>query len=468
MANQPVRLDYGFCAAERLGAAAGLDDAALARLQAEFERAMTVVSAQKAAGKLGFMDLPFMGQDGLAPILAEAKRLGEFCENFVVLGIGGSALGATAVDMALGGCLRHAFARPAGAMRLFVADNSDPRMFAALLDNLDPRATAFNVVSKSGSTAETMSQYLAARQMLEQKLGREEALRRLVFTTDPQAGYLRKIIAAGDDIAVLSVPPNVGGRYSVLSAVGLLPLACAGHDVAALLEGAAQMAGRCQSPVLGENPALMLAALAVESFRRGRNIFVMMPYASDLLGLAQWFGQLWAESLGKAKALDGAEVHVGQTPVAAVGATDQHSQLQLYMEGPQDKLICFLTIDDYGRDLTIPALHPELTGLSYLGGQTMSRLIKAEATATAAALARQGRPSLSLRLPRIDANVIGQVFYLLELATVAAGAALGIDPLDQPGVELGKQLTYGLMGRQGFEDQAAQVRAMDAGDRFLI
>jgi glucose-6-phosphate isomerase len=194
----------------------------------------------------------------------------------------------------------------------------------------------------------------------------------------------------------------------------------------------------------------------------------MMPYVSDLFGLAQWFAQLWAESLGKARTLDGKLVNLGQTPVAAVGATDQHSQLQLYMEGPQDKLICFLTLANYGADLEIPALYPEIDALAYLGGRSMSELIQAEARATAAALASQGRPSLTLRLPHLDARVMGQVLFLLEAATVAAGAMLEINPLDQPGVEMSKQLTYGLMGRAGFEEQKKRLQDLDPGTGFQV
>ncbi len=463
MSDSNVVMDYGYCLDSALGNGRGLSLDFIKGMAPQITQLHQRLADQHGAGGLGFMDMPHQGADVLGPIRQLTSELQSFAENFVVLGIGGSALGATAVDMALAGALRHAYARPGKAMRLFVADNSDPRMFGALVDNLDPAKTVYNVISKSGSTAETMSQYLIARQRLEQALGKNEARRRLVFTTDPKAGNLRKLVDGGEDIAVLSVPPNVGGRYSVLSSVGLLPLACAGHDIEALLAGAAAMAVRCVDPDPLKNPAYLFACLAIELFRQGRNIIVMMPYASDLFGLSQWFGQLWAESLGKANALDGSVVHTGQTPVAAVGATDQHSQLQLYMEGPQDKLVCFVTVDDYGKDLIIPELHPEISGLSYLGGRGMSELIKAEATATATALAQQGRPSLALRLPEISAHTIGQVFYLLELATVMAGAILGIDPLDQPGVELGKQLTYGLMGREGFEEQARQMAGAQIG-----
>lgn len=465
MSSREVRLDFGFCTDQGLGEN-GLSPQDLQALSQEMEKVHVAMEEDRAQDLLGFWNLPGMGEAGLKPIQAEAQRLSQIADTMVVLGIGGSALGATAVDMALSGFLRHAFARKKG-MRLFVADNPDPRAFGQLLDGLDLHNTAFNVVSKSGSTAETMTQFMVVLETLERALGREEAIKRIVFTTDPEKGNLR-LLSKSDPYVCLEVPPNVGGRYSVMSAVGLLPLMCAGHDMAALLAGAGDMAVRCLRGGLMDNPAYMYAALTIHYYRAQRNILVMMPYATDLFGFAQWFAQLWAESLGKAKFRDGSPAHVGQVPVAAVGTTDQHSQMQLYMEGPQDKLICFLTLDDFGREIAIPAMFDDIDALSYLGGQSMNKLIASEAMATAAALAKQGRPSLSLRLPAIDEHALGQVLFMLEAATVAAGHMLNINPLDQPGVELGKQLTYGLMGRKGFEEQAREMEALDLTGRYLV
>ncbi len=466
MAEQAVGLDYGFCLEETLGRGQGLSLSWLKELAPKVAELHQRLEGQRRAGELGFYALPTMPAAQRRAIEDEASRLAGLADTLVVLGIGGSALGTTCVDMALTGALRHAFP-PADRHRLIVADNSDPRLFGQILAGMDPGRTAFNVVSKSGSTAETMSQYLVIKERLARDLGQEEARARLVFTTDPSEGILRPL-SQSEGIAALPVPPNVGGRYSVLSAVGLLPLAFAGHDIKALLAGAAEMASRCSSPELMENPAYLFAALAFGMWQQGRNVLVMMPYSSDLFGLAQWFGQLWAESLGKAQALDGRPLNVGQTPVAAVGATDQHSQLQLYMEGPQDKLLAFVTLADYGRPLAIPDLYPDQPALAYLGGRRMEELIAAEARATAVALALSGRPSLSLRLPRISEHALGQVIFLLEAATVMAGALLNINPLDQPGVELSKQLTYGLMGRQGYDQERRRIEALDSGERYLL
>ncbi len=467
MSEGQVRLDYAFCMEQVLGQGRGISARAWGEDLAGLGPVHGLMEEQRKAGKLGFWDLPRMPEDEVQTILDHADRLRGFADDLVVLGIGGSALGTTAVDMALSGGLRQVWPRRQGAMRLFVADNPDPRAFGGLLERLNLKRTAFNVVSKSGSTAETMAQFMVVRQRLEDALGEQEAVRRLVFTTDPEAGNLRAL-ARRTPYVCLPVPSNVGGRYSVLSAVGLLPLACAGYDVRALLAGAGEMARRCLEKKPQANPAYAFAALAVAFARQGRNILVMMPYASDLFGLAQWFAQLWAESLGKAQDLGGAMVNVGQTPVAAVGATDQHSQLQLYMEGPQDKLVCFVTLGNYGVDLEVPPLFGDIEALTYLGGRTLAELIEAEAKATAAALAQQGRPSLNLRLPEISERSLGQVLFLLEAATVAAGGLLKVNPLDQPGVELGKKLTYGLMGRKGFEDYRQRIQEMAGGEDFVV
>jgi glucose-6-phosphate isomerase len=259
-------------------------------------------------------------------------------------------------------------------------------------------------------------------------------------------------IADAEGIATLPIPSSVGGRFSVLSAVGLLPAAMAGIDVAALLAGAAEMRERCDAGELRGNPAGMFGALQyLADTEKGANVQVMMPYSDPLKDVADWFRQLWAESLGKQKSRAGDDVFVGPTPVKALGATDQHSQVQEYVEGPFDKTITFLAARERPADIAIPKLHAELGELGYLGGRTLGGLLDTERLATEAALARRGRMSMTIELPRVDAHSLGGLFMLLEIATVYAGHFYGIDPMDQPGVELGKQLTYGIMGRQGYE-----------------
>ena len=244
----------------------------------------------------------------------------------------------------------------------------------------------------------------------------------------------------------------------MLSAVGLLPAHLVGIDLEELLAGARFMDQRLQETqyLLAHRLAALYYLFAA---RKQRPILVFMPYSAALSGLAEWFCQLWAESLGKKFDLSGRVVHAGSTPVKAVGSTDQHSQLQLYMEGPQDKLITFLEVEKFKHHLEIPNLFPDQEELSYLGEHSLGELLATERRATAFNLMKAGRPSLSLRLPEINPFTVGQLIYLLEVVTVAAGQFFGVNPLDQPGVEGGKQTTYGLMGRRGFEAQQQEFAA---------
>jgi glucose-6-phosphate isomerase len=450
--DKRLALDYGNMMAPRLGGR-GIDPDRLDGLRTRFAALHADVARRREAGALGFFDL-LEPAELPARIRAFADGPGQAFENVVVLGIGGSALGATALLHALRGPdwnQRSAEARE-HFPRLFVLDNVDPHTVGALLDRVDVRRTLFNVISKSGTTAETMAQFLVVRERLSQAIDDEDGYRRhLLFTTDPDKGVLRDI-ARRESIATLPIPPAVGGRFSVLSAVGLLPAALVGIDPVALLDGARAMERRCATDDLGQNPAGIFAALQWLADREAdAPIHVMMPYDDRLYSVADWFRQLWAESLGKRRALDGREVHVGPTPVKALGATDQHSQVQLYIEGPFDKTVTFLAVEECDRDLTIPPLYGEIEALGYLGGRSLGELLDSERRATAAALAGRGRMNMTLTLPRLDEAALGQLLMMLQIATVYAGALYEVDPLDQPGVELGKELTYGLMGRPGVD-----------------
>jgi glucose-6-phosphate isomerase len=210
----------------------------------------------------------------------------------------------------------------------------------------------------------------------------------------------------------------------------------------------------------GAHPALALAAaLWALAVRRRKSMVVLMAYCERLAATADWFCQLWAESLGKAKAVDGRTVEWGQTPVRALGAADQHSQLQLYVEGPRDKVVVFLRVEDHGGNVDLPTTYQDLEGVGYLGGHSLGELLNAEQRATELALAKRGRPSITVTLPAVNAFTLGQVLYLLEMATVATGALANVDPFGQPGVEEGKRLAYGLMGRGGFEARREEVEA---------
>ena len=389
----------------------------------------------------GFMRLPKTGEyaEACARVAQEIRSSG--ATDFIHVGIGGSALG----PMALHKALNHPYynALPAEARRgprLHFAENTDPNTLSAILDVADPQSTWVNVVTKSGSTAETMANFLVIRGWLVDSLGNFGYQGRCVSTTDPEEGFLQEI-SSRDDLTVLPIPKDVGGRFSVLTPVGLLPAAVAGLEVEALLTGAARCADEVNEQ-RAEHPAVTGAAMHyLMDTARGRNIRVMMTYADALERLAAWFVQLWAESLGK----DGK----GSTPHGAVGTTDQHSQVQLYMEGPQDKVVEIVEVEDHPRDLPIPSAYEDLDGVGYLGGHTMAELLNVECDATREALTEAGRPNSTIKLGAVNEENLGYLFQALEVQTAIAGSLYGVNAFDQPGVEAGKQITYSRMGRPG-------------------
>ena len=454
-----IALDYTFMTEGAV--AGGITDAALRSADEPFAAALAVVNRRRTDGELGFLDLPDDQQQ-----VRYCNELAQWAtdrgvRDVVVLGIGGSALGPIALRTALRSPAWNALSpsNRDGRPRLHVLDNVDPATIRSLLDRLELGATLFIVTSKSGGTAETMAQYLVVRGALD-SAGRP-AREHIVFITDPEKGALRAI-AREEQITALAIPPNVGGRFSVLSPVGLLPAALTGIEISQLLEGAADMRARCGAGDWPGNPAGAFAVLQwLADTRYGRHGHVFMPYADGLRDMAAWFVQLWAESLGKVRP-DG--THVGPTPVAALGATDQHSQVQLFMEGPNDKTITFVTVAGGGDDLTIPAQHGDLPDLAYLGGHRLGELLDVEQRATAGALAARGRLSMTLSLERLDAWHVGGLLMMLEIGTALAGELYGVNAFDQPGVELGKRFAYGMFGRPGFEGDLAAFRALPRPD----
>jgi glucose-6-phosphate isomerase len=467
VASQALSLDYNYAMAEFVGEM-GLSDADLADLSPGPAALEQELAAGRQDARLGFMELPYQ-TEVLKEIRQLAKPVLEWCWDFVVLGIGGSALGARALLQALLHPQHNKLpmARRQHKPGLWILDNVDPDYCFGILDALDLRRTYFNVISKSGSTAETMAQFLWIYHLLKNRLGEDKARERLILTTDPEKGVLRRL-AAQEGFASLSVPPNVGGRFSVLSAVGLLPAHLVGIDLEELLAGAGFMDRRMQETHY-DLAYRLAAAYYLYATRKHRPILVFMPYSTLLRGMGDWFCQLWAESLGKKFDLSDQVVHAGSTPVKALGTTDQHSQLQLYMEGPPDKLITFLEVGKFKNQLEIPNLFPDQEELSYLGNHSLNELLATERQATAFNLMKAGRPSLSLRLPEINPFTVGQLIYLLEVVTVAAGHFFRVNPLDQPGVEGGKRTTYGLMGRRGFEAQQREfAEARPALEKYKV
>ncbi len=439
-----VRLDYTGCLEESVGAA-GLTREEIAAACRRADDGRSRLREAVDSGRIGF-DAVLDDADAIDACRREGRRLARLADTLVVDGIGGSALGALALETAF---------RP--RRRLAVLDNVDPEGVAAKLATLDPERTAVNVITKSGSTAETMANLLVVLGWMERRLGPGHA-RRWSATTDPRRGDLRTL-AERLGIPILAVPENVGGRFSVLTPVGLVPAAFLGIDVEELMQGARDMRTHCWSQPAESNVGVLGAALLhALATTRGRTIQVLMPYADALVHLADWYRQLWAESLGKRLDRAGRVVETGQTPVVSVGATDQHSQVQLYMEGPHDKVVSFLEVERFRSEVKIPKRHGDLVSLGYLGGRTLGELIAAERRGTEIALTAAGRPNFTWRLPQVSPHVMGQLIYLFEFQTALSGELYDIDAFDQPGVEAGKVATYALMGRPGHEAEAKRLR----------
>lgn len=425
---------------------------------AELAAAKDMVAGAKAAllqKSPGFMQLPLGQQTIVEDIVATAAKIREQFDNFVVLGIGGSALGPIAVEQALG--------QGNDKMRLFVEDNVDPERLGRIFGGLDLEKTVFNVITKSGKTSETMAQLMYVADALK-KAGLPLS-RHIIATTDEKSGDLVRIVQK-EGLKSFVIPANVGGRFSELTPVGLLPAAVCGHDICAMLDGAAYMDELCARE--DANPAALYALLHVLGSKRGYNISVMLPYADSLKYMSDWYAQIWAESLGKRFSLDGKEVFAGQTPVKALGVTDQHSQIQLYAEGPYDKIITFLKVDSFRNDLEIPAAFEYIEDIAFLGGKTFGQLLEAERSATEYALCKAQRPNITIELSAVNAFTVGALLYFFEMATAYAGEMMGINTYDQPGVEEGKLATFALMGKAGFEQKKQELDARPAKDAALI
>jgi len=405
------------------------------------------INREKLSDMTPYRDLPFRTdiRERVKNLVADVK---DDCDTLVVFGIGGSALGNIAVQTALNPYMYNIDPNQRSGPRLFVFDNVDPVQLASFFEWLGDglERTIFNVISKSGRTSETAAQFLYVRDLLRAKLGPDACKKQIIATTDENQGTLRNIVEQ-EGYESLIVPDGIGGRFTVLSAVGLFSAAICGIDIDALLAGAADMDARVSNEDFKQNPAAINAAINYHYYTHGKKNSVIMPYSYALKDMADWYRQLWAESLGKSTDLDGNEVFVGPTPIKALGTTDQHSQVQLYREGPNDKLFTFLEVKNFDRDIEIgpaPECAPEL---GFLAGKKFSLLLNDEKKATEYALLESQRPCLTVLFDRVNAYTVGQFIYFFEVTTSLMGALLNINPYDQPAVELGKEATFALLGK---------------------
>jgi len=324
-------------------------------------------------------------------------------DKIIVMGMGGSALGIVTLQKAF-----YPFDN-----RLTVLDNLDSNTINHHLSTLDPRRTLIIVISKSGTTLETMTQF----EIFKAKYGKKLYQQNFIAITDPKEGELRKIVSR-DKLASFPIPSQVGGRFSVLSAVGLLPFALLGGNMDQLLKGAAEMKKRCFQKT-AKNPALQLAQI---TFDQKKPIVTFMSYDDQLYPLGFWYQQLLAESIGKSK-------KVGLTPVPLRGASDQHSVLQLLQDGPNDKLNIFLEVENPHLDVRVPG-----TTL------TVHNILRAECNATEQALREDGRPTIMIEIPEISPGTLGELFMLFQMQIAILGELYGVNAFNQPGVEKSKTI----------------------------
>lgn len=460
-----ISLYWKNATADAVGEKHGVSEKELKALAPRIKEITKQMADERKAGRLRYRDLPY-DQDLIDAVNRELEHFRDRCDVLVVLGIGGSALGSTALQSALNPYtynLQSDRTRP--GPQLLVLDNVDPDQLRAVVDLIAPKLkkTIVNVISKSGETAETAAQFILFRDLLEKKLGKRYK-ENILATTDPKGGTLRDFCKA-EGYRTLEVPEGVGGRFSVLSAVGLFSAAMCGADIEAIMQGAIEMDKRVKDGDVMANPAAMIAAIHYLLLQKGKDISVMMPYSRSLYDLADWYRQLWAESLGKQDGLKRKGVFAGQTPVKALGTTDQHSQAQLYREGPNDKVITFLEVERFEQKLAIPESMKQVESLKYLAGSSFQSLINSEKLATEYALLESQRPTATVLFPRISAATVGQFIYMYEVAASYMGGLLEINPYDQPAVQLIKDATYALMGKAGFEDLRKKIAPMAERDR---
>jgi glucose-6-phosphate isomerase len=385
--------------------------------------------------EIGFYNL--INDSQLLSSVIDAEKRFNHCDTFVLVGIGGSSLGVQTIVEALSHLKNN--------KRFFCLDNVDPHYTSSILKQLDPRKTVVNIVSKSGGTSETLFNFFAIWKHFKSVLA-DKTSEQFIFTTDPKIGLLNEI-ALKEKIICLRIPANVGGRFSVLSPVGLFPAAFLGLNPESFLKGAREIQQTILNNDLNKNETLKYALyLFYAATKLNKNIVAMMPYSNQLAQVGNWFKQLWAESLGKAISLDKKTIAVGQTPVACVGANDQHACVQLFMEGPNDKVVTFIKIKNFKSDIVVNNPFSYLKDMEIYENVAFSTLLNFEQQATAFALKEQKRLNVTLEIDVLDEFHIGELLYFFECATAFSGILYNINAFDQPGVEAGKIATRALLG----------------------
>ena len=442
------------------------------------------VVKQNNGEMMGWVDLPFNQTEIVENIKQFANEVRGNFDNFVVLGIGGSALGASVIFDSLCHYNHNLLSKEkrCGVPKFFVEDNVDPDRLEALLDCIDLTKTMFNVVTKSGTTTEILAEFLTMYDKVKNEVGEDNVDKHFVFTTDDEKGLLNEF-AKGKQIKTFNIPSGVGGRFSVLTPVGLLPASILGVNIDLLLKGAGDMTLRCKSGLNDNfveglksinknpqncceslidtfcscepecsgkyknnfNPALVKALLEFVAYKKGKNIIVTMPYVQKLKAFSFWYAQLLGESLGKKLDLNGNVVNVGITPVSALGVTDQHSQQQLYVEGVDDKVVTFIKANEFASNISTPNNFTGNAKLDYIANVKFANLINIECCATTFALTKNARLNNTIIIEKLNAYSLGQLFAMAMYEIAFFGQMLNVNAFDQPGVEDGKKATLKML-----------------------
>jgi glucose-6-phosphate isomerase len=431
-----------------------LSDAAIESQYSRAEAANRMLHEGTGKGNdfLGWVDLPTqLTAEFLKDIQATAATLRSSCQVVVIAGIGGSYLGAKSVIEALNPSFDGLTLPRESPLIVYAGHHINEDYLAELLDFLKGKSFGIVNISKSGTTTETALAFRLLKNLLEKQAGKEEARRRIVAITDAQKGALRAL-AQQEGYKTYTIPDNVGGRFSVLTAVGLLPIAIAGHDIEQLVDGACRMSERCTPDVpIAQNPAARYAIVRNALYQSGKKIELLVNYHPKLHFVSEWWKQLFGESEGKD--------HLGIFPASVDLTTDLHSMGQWIQDGERTLFETVLSIGEPNRTLEIPGDSDNLDGLNFLAGKRISEVNRMAELGTQIAHMDGGVPNLRLELPALNAQYLGQLLFFFEKACGISGYLLGVNPFDQPGVEDYKRNMFALLGKPGYEDATKAIQA---------
>lgn len=456
-------LDYTHSLAGSIGATHGLTDAEVDTLVAKFPKYHESIEELRSAGESSFFDLPHQDTKPIKDLIKAHK--GKW-ESVVVVGMGGAAI----TPLTLVHSLIHeqwntltAKARKNGPL-LYAIDNLDPHGLTDLTEVIDPKKTLFLVVSRTGNTAETNAIFMWLEAWLKKKSGKDAVSKQVLCFTDPSSP-LAAAVGTHKGL-VVPLPDNLQDRLAWLGPHSLFLAGLCNLDVDALIAGAQDMDKRCRHDRAVENPAYMHSLIQyLLTRKRRKTIHAMMTFSRRLASVSDWYSHHLSVSLGKMLNRKGKAVHVGPGPAYCWGASGCYGQMQLFQEGPFDKVTTFITTNDHGVDIEVPNAHGKVDGLSYLSGKKVSDIISAGYITAAQVITAAGRPNMTITLDAIDEANISGLYYMLALSAVMSAELYGIDPFNQPGVDANKQAIFAQMGRSGFEDKAHTLEAFKITDR---